>query len=195
MTLIEPALDKRDEARRLWRKGAAVAGTLAERHLRGLGVDGEIPPSLRFEARAWHPWSKRELPALVALITASATGEFLGVHQTFLPPEVGLAAPVKPQFRIVGSCRGGAVRLAPGARALVVSESLVDGLLALRMTGQAAWCVLSASGFGSFEPPPLVRELTFVSSSAPGSASAREAADRLRKAGVKVRAVTSIAFL
>jgi hypothetical protein len=65
----------------------------------------------------------------------------------------------------------------------------------MRVARSPAWCVLSASGFGSFEPPPAVRELTFVASSTPGSATAREAADRLREAGVKVRAITSIAFL
>lgn len=120
-----PIADKQDriaEAKAIWRAAQPITGTLAERYLRSRGIHMALPDSLRF-ARA--PYGKRgpDHPVLVAAV-ASADDRLIGIQRTFLNATgTGKAAVPKPKLSL-GRVAGGAIRLAPCARSMVVCEGL-----------------------------------------------------------------------
>src|SRR5690348_7476235 len=66
---------------------AEIRGTLAERYLKGRGIDfaqlGRQPRALRFHPGLVHPETGEIAPALVAAITGAA-GDVVAIHRTFL---------------------------------------------------------------------------------------------------------------
>ncbi|WP_210526611.1 DUF7146 domain-containing protein [Rubellimicrobium arenae] len=141
-----------------WQEAGPITGTPAETYLRARGITCALPPSLRFHPEAWHP-SARRWPAMVALVEG---GDGPAVHRTYLRPDGSGKADVEPTKAMLGSVRGGAVRLAGGPGPLVVAEgietalSLASGLLRGPAT---VWAALSASGFTSLRLPPEPGEL------------------------------------
>jgi hypothetical protein len=78
----------RDSALRLYLSSVAeIRGTLAERYLKGRGIDfaalGRQPRALRYHPGLVHPETGEIAPALVAAIT-DHNGHMVSVHRTFL---------------------------------------------------------------------------------------------------------------
>ena len=100
------------QARWCWKGTRPLARTPAERYLRGRGIAGPLPSSLRFHPACWHAPTARRRPALVALVEGVPT---FAVHRTYLTPEGRKIAPAGDAKLMLCATRGGAVRCASPA--------------------------------------------------------------------------------
>ncbi len=165
-----------EQAKRLWREAVPITGTLAETYLRGRGITCDLPSSLRFHPDCWHGPTAKRYPAMVAEVQGT---EFFAVHRTYLRADGTGKANIAPPKAMLGSTRGGAVRLADGPQRLVVGEgiestlSLASGIL----EGPAAiWAALSTSGLRGLCLPAQPGRLTIAFD---GDYAGREAAHDL----------------
>jgi hypothetical protein len=174
------------QAESLWREAQPVAGTLAERYLRGRNITCALPETLRFHPACWHVTAKR-FPALVSLVEG---GESFAVHRTYLAPDGNGKAAVDPEKAMLGAVTGGAVRLSDGPGPLVVAEgietalSLDSGLLRGPAT---VWAALSTSGMAGLRLPACPGRLTIApDGDAPGHDAAHKLAERAHALGWQV---------
>ena len=184
-----PRIDATQEsAREHWRAASPIAGTLGERYYAALGVTPPLPPSLRFSPACWHSPSGRTFPAVLAVVMHGVSGAFMGVWRGFIPPDNDddCAILVKPSSMLLGPCRGGAVRLGPVGRVLIVSESLLTGLKAQQRTGVTCWFALSAAFIDALDLPAEVVEVEFIPDSSAGHASASRAPERWPGCKIKI---------
>jgi DNA primase len=134
---------KRRNAYEAWNQAVGAAGTPVEAYLRGRGIAGPIPPSLRYHAKLYCAEVRDDLPAMVGAIV-DVRGTFLALHRTYLRRaddgrwvKAALEAPKK----VAASYSGGAIRLFPpqptattAGRTLYIGEgietslSIVEGL-------------------------------------------------------------------
>lgn len=165
------------QAEGLWRESVPVAGTPAERYLRGpRAITCPLPRTLRFHPAVWHGPTARSYPSMVALVEGS---DGRSVHRTYLRPDGSGKADIEPNKMMLGSTAGGAVRLTDGPWPLVVAEGietalslacgLVDGPMML-------WAALSTSGLRGLGLPGQVGQLIVAADPDPAG---REAADAL----------------
>lgn len=181
----------REAALAIWRSAVPARGTLAERYLAARGIFSPPPDALRFHARLRHP-SGGVWAAMVALVVDGASGTQLGIHRTFLADDGTGKAPVEPQKMMLGSCRGGVVRLGNPERGewLAIAEGIETALSFQAATGIPAWAALSASGMRAVRLP---REIGLVmlcpdnDRSGVGQAAARDAAERFLREGRRVK--------
>lgn len=156
----------------IWRQCLPADGTAVEAYLRGRGIDldalGGVPRSLRFhpEMRHIHPKSGAVSfwPAMVGAAQA-LNGDIVGIHRTYLsfPDAAGHVgkAPADrvPKAKLVlGQCMQAAVRLAPVATHLGVSEGIENGLIVmaeLRRDGEdlAVWAAMTLGNIGGGGAP------------------------------------------
>lgn len=181
--LLPPARDTVAAARALWDLCQPIAGTLAERYLRGRAIvaplDGlplRFHPELRFRVHEDAPLQR--LPALVAAVT-DADGVITGVQRTWLDPAGGKARVIDPR-RSLGRILSAAVRLPaltkPAIRdGLVVGEGL-ETVLSLRdvLSHWPTAACLSAGHLARLSPPPHIRRLIIARDN--GAAGGRAAA-------------------
>lgn len=112
--------EQRDRARKLWDRAVPIAGSPAERYLRGRGIAGALPSSLRWSPRAFHIGFQQWFGAMVANVS---TG---GVHRTYFDT-VGARLETDPKM-MQGPCLGGAVTLRQGPGPLIICEGIETGL-------------------------------------------------------------------
>lgn len=173
---------KRDSALRIFRggKAGAFAGSLAERYLRGRGIDlaalGRVPGALGFSNRVWCKEAEAHLPAMLASIQIG--GEFVGVHRTWLDPATGGKARLLNAKKTLGRWRGGVIPLwrpagaarwadlwAEGAAAepLIVTEGIENGLsVAMARPGVRVVAAVSLKGIAAMALPPAIAEFTIA---------------------------------
>lgn len=167
---------KHRQAQECWDQAGPIAGTVAERYLRGRGITCDLPATLRFHPDCWHGPTSKRLPAMVALVEGS---EGFGIHRTYLRPDGGGKADVGPQKAMLGRVNGGAVRLTPPGRPLVVAEGIETSLsLACGLLNAPAtiWASLSTSGMRALRLPNRPGRLTVA---ADGEDAGRDAAEAL----------------
>ncbi|MBC2836426.1 DUF7146 domain-containing protein [Paragemmobacter straminiformis] len=176
------------QAERLWQEAQPIEGTAAEAYLRGRGIGGALPPSLRFHPACWHQSAKR-FPAMVARLEG-AIG--FAVHRTYLRADGSGKAGVAPAKAMLGATSGGAVRLSQGQGALAVAEGLETALslsYGLLSAPTAIWAALSTSGLATLRLPPAPSRLTIASD---GDKPGREAAHALAERAVALGWAVSI---
>lgn len=184
---IEADAEKRAaQARRCWQEARPITGTLAEAYLRNRGITCALPGTLRFHPDCWHASAKR-CPAMVATVEGARR---FAMHRTYLCEESASKADITPNKAMLGSVKGGAVRLAPGSGPLVVAEgietalSLASGLLRRR---GAVWAALSAPGMSALDLPPTPHELVIATDGdAPGWQAGNTLAERASALGWQV---------
>jgi hypothetical protein len=182
------AEQKTARARELFRRCMRAERTLGQVYWGWRGFDIAIPPDIRYHPRLWHGPSGRELPALVAAVR-NVDGELVAIHRTFLAPNGRGKANVEPNRMVLGPCRGAAVRLAPAAERMAVSEGLETGLSVAQSTGLAVWAAVSAPGLQSLVLPPLPlagRVIILVDHDKAGQAAAGRAGMRWLREGRRV---------
>ncbi|MFB2530697.1 hypothetical protein ACEYYA_00850 [Paracoccus sp. p3-h83] len=212
------------QAQRLWAETIPAEGTAVRDYLtlRGIGpaLLPVMPEDLRFDPAARYVIPARDArrgafevlttgPAMVAAIR-DRSGQVTAVHRTWLDlsrpkgklsishPDSGDPLPAK---KVVGSKKGGAIRLARGSRdcdVLVMAEGIETTLTALAVATipAAHWCGVDLGNLGgrmarvegrrwsglpdlddadAFVPPPWVRRLVFVldGDSDPGATRAK----------------------
>jgi putative DNA primase/helicase len=183
----------RDESKRteialgIWKATTPADGGPVETYLASRGLRLPLPPTIRFHAKLKHP-SGEIWPAMVALVTRGSDDMPLAIHRTFLARDGSGKAPVDPQKMMLGSCRGGAVRLAPAGNVLMVGEGIETSLAAMQATGRPAWAALSTSGLRALDLPNEVRDVTVLADGDDaGEAAARDAALRWKREGRRLR--------
>ena len=133
----EPEDDRTPEALAIWRNAAPIAGTPAEAYLRNRGLYLPLPTSLRF-ARLRYGRKGWEYPCLVACV-GSISNKVIGIQRTYLAEDGSGKARVPKAKLSLGGVSGGAIRLAPAAARLTVTEGLEDGLTLQQERGCAVW--------------------------------------------------------
>jgi len=176
-----------EAARAIWEGSRSAPATLVATYFRSRGITISPPPTIRFRRWLKHP-SGLIWPAMVALVTRGADDEPIAIHRTFLAPDGSGKAPVESAKMMLGSCRGGAVRLAPVGEPLMVGEGIETCLAAMQATGHSAWAALSTSGLRSLDLPPDARDvIVLADGDAPGEAAAMQCARRWKREGRRVR--------
>jgi hypothetical protein len=177
-------------AARLWGEGAAIAGSLAERHLRQRGVGGVLPPALRSHpavAAAIYDDRGPRRPALLAAITDPG-GALAGVEVTYLAASGAQARLPVPRKTVGRRPAGAAVRLTPPGPPgpqLLVGEGVVTCLSAAAVFGLPAWALMSAGNLPLWRPPVEVRAVLIAADrGAAGARAARARAARLCSEGI-----------
>ena len=175
--------------KRIWRSARAAPGTLVETYLQSRSLTTPVPPTLRY-ARLRHRESGRSLPCMIAAVQ-TASGRLSGVHRTYLRPDGRGKADVEPVKKMLGTCRSGAIRLAPAGRRLALCEGIETGLSVRRVCPELpVWCALSAGNLDRLQLPAEVEEVVLVADGDPvGLAAARRAAQHYGVSGRRIRLV------
>ena len=182
----EPREDRLVEARVIWRGADPVRGTLAERYLRSRAITIAIPDSIRF---AWLPYGKRGPlhPCLVAAV-ASVDNRLIGIQRTYLNADGTGKANVPKAKLSLGGVSGGAIRLAPCARSMIVCEGLEDGLTLMQELGRAVWVAAGAGNLPRMRFPQGAQAIAIGGDGDDaGRTAARKAADAYQAAGLRSR--------
>jgi putative DNA primase/helicase len=174
-----------DYAMRIWREAVPAAGTLAETYLRlGRGVEIPIPGVLRFHPSLLHSPTKVRRPTMVALVTDSR-GEPMGIHRTFLASDGTSKAPVDAPKMMLGSCKGGAIRLSEPGAELAIGEGIETSLSYSQLSGKPVWAAGSATFLEHVIIPAGVQAVIAISDGEEiGLEKARIAARNWKVAGV-----------
>lgn len=183
----DPA-ERLEEARSIWRSASPAKGTLAEAYLRSRGLHLPIPDSIRF-ARLRYGRRGPEHPVLVAVV-ANGNDQFIGIQRTYINASgTGKAAVPKAKLSL-GSVTGGAIRLAPAARAMMIAEGLEDGLTLQQEFGRATWVSAGAGNLSTMILPPGVEAVTIGGDAdETGRTAAAKAVDTFRRRGIRARAI------
>ena len=138
--------------RSIWNASRPIIGSAAEVYLRGRGIRGALPASLRYHPDLHHPGGAH-LPAMVGKVERD--GVLAGLHRTYLKAGGHGKAAVTPAKAMLGPCRGGAVHLREGCQFLAVCEGIETGLsLSEGLSGDCAiWAALSTSGMRGLHLP------------------------------------------
>jgi hypothetical protein len=164
---------------RIWRETLPAEDSPVQAYLKGRGYDGMIPPVLRFHHRLFHA-SRTYHPAMVAVVTLWPRKTISGVHRTYLTADGSGKAPLSPNKMMLGSIKGGAVRLASPGPQLILAEGIETALSCLYATHLPTWSCLSTSGMMDVIVPPL--EITSeIIICADGDVAGQRAADKLAK--------------
>jgi hypothetical protein len=175
-----------ETALKIWRSSVSANGTLVETYLAGRGLRGPLPPTLRFHPGLKHP-SGGFWPAMVAAVTRGVGSRQLAIHRTFLAPDGTAKASIDPQ-KMLGPCRGCAVKLAEPGKVLMVGEGIETCLAAMQSHALPAWAALSTSGLLALDLPRHLRDvLVLADGDEAGRAAARGAALRWKREGRRVR--------
>jgi DNA primase len=179
--------DRAQEASALWSNARPVSGTIAEAYLHSRGITVDLPQSLRF---AKLPLGAR--PAMPTLVAAVSTldGDVRGVQRTFLCSEPVSKARLpggKAKFSL-GRVLGGAIRLGPATRSLIITEGIEDGLTLHQQLGRSVWVAAGAGMLPSMQLPECVRAVVIgADNDAAGQAAAAKAAQAIGESGRQVR--------
>jgi len=164
-TVPSPEINERvKHAVALWGRASDAAGTQVQTYLRGRGIVISPPATIRYLAAAKHSPSGSVLPVMLACIGRWPNAQITGVHRTFLSDHGEGKASVAQNKMMLGSCTGGAVRLAPASEHLVITEGIETGLSVAQASGEAVWCGLSAGGIENLVLPdlPLAQQVTIA---------------------------------
>lgn len=165
--------DKIKRARRIWSETKAIAGSAAERYLRGRAIPRVLPGALRFHSAMTSLEGKERRPALIGAITDNE-GDITGVHVTLLSAHGAAKATVATPKRVVGRMMGSAVRLDDRDDTLIVAEGIETALSAQTALQYPAWALMSAVNMARFElPAALSRLIIAADNDQAGLAAAR----------------------
>lgn len=168
-------------AQKLWMACADARGTKVEHYLDSRAV--ELPELhhavIRFHPALRHP-SGGTWPAMVAAITCAHTAELIGVHRTFLDRERHAKAAIWPDKMVLGSKRGGVIRLVADedvTRRLAVAEGIETALSAIS-AGWPCWSAIDAGNMASLPAWPGTDLAIFADNDKAGIAGANALARR-----------------
>ena len=169
-----------------WRQAGPIAGSQAERYLRGRGLVIELPPSLRAINTVEHLVGSVGLPAMIAAVQAP-TRRVVAIQVTWLEPRGDRKAQVAVPRRTIGALGLGAVRLGAAGAELGLAEGVEDALGAMQLTGVPTWACLGAGRMHRVQIPDNVRLLhVFADDDRPGRAAAERTATHHRAQGRRV---------
>ncbi len=180
----------------------------ARLYLARRGISIPLPDTLRFHpSLAYYDGEKKigEFPALIATV-ASAEGNPVTIHRTYLSPDGGKAAVASPKKLMAypkeRKIVGGAIRLVglvdSASPILAVAEGIETALAVLEGSGLPVWCTVNALLLANFVPPVAAqRVLVFADKDRPcaqhpqghGQEAARQLVQRLWAQGIQASAL------
>ena len=189
---------RQEQARAIWNGAAPVTGhDPAGLYLVSRGLAHLVGcPALRYRNDLRHPQKSGRYCGLVALVL-DVSGVLVAVHRTYLVPD-GRKARVEPVKASKGPIAGGAIRLSPAARHIVIGEGIETSASAGLLLGLPAWAAVSAGNMATgLILPPEVQEVTIAADDDgrnaqgrnPGLDAAETAAARWQAEGRKVRII------
>jgi len=187
------AVKQREKALAMLERSVPIYGTLAEDYLREKrGIAVGVSSVVRFMPHAFNFSTSKEHPAMIAPIQ-DVKGDVIAAHCTFLDPTTGNKLGgdgIKPRL-IFGACSGGAIRLSPLKKKVIVCEGVEDGLSILQSIADACvWVSAGTSGMQNLQLPISVSEVIIAMDNDPEGAGQRAAtslAEQLKKkAGLPV---------
>jgi DNA primase len=129
------------------------------------------------------------MPTLVAAVS-TLSGEVRGVQRTFLRSDPASKASLpggKAKYSL-GRVLGGAIRLGPANRSLIITEGLEDGLTIHQQLGRSVWVAAGAGMLPSMQLPACVRAVVIgADNDAAGQVAAAKAAKAFGESGRQVR--------
>jgi putative DNA primase/helicase len=143
---------------------------------------------VRLHPGVWHSGERREIPAILSLITNVLTGEPQSLHMTFLRRDgSGKADIERPKMYLAGHAKaGGCVRLDPDdavEMGLIISEG-IETALTYRLEFSPIWAALDAGNIASFPLLNGIEGLTvLVDNDDAGRAAFEKVATRWRAVG------------
>lgn len=172
-------------------------------YLKGRGIHGitgyalRLHPALGYYERDEfnEPKLIGQFPAMVAKIV-NASGKTESFHITYLTRD-GHKADVRASKKIltpINSINGCAIRLAPVADHIAVTEGIENALAVMEGEGLPCWACVSAHGIETFIPPEGVKQVTIFAdndASFTGQAAAYALAKRLTREGFTVEVYVS----
>ena len=180
-------------ALRIWHESVRAEETHVETYLRSRGIQGAIPPTLRFHPRLFHT-SRTYHPAMVGAIAVWPSKTVAGVHRTYLTASGTDKTSHLPNKMMLGLIKGGAVRLSPIGAKLILAEGIETALSCFYATNIPTWSCLSVSGMMDIVVPPLeiTQEIIICADGdGAGQKAADKLAERLHRTGYGVRTAPS----
>lgn len=190
-------------ARRLWEESQPAAGTLTDLYLEARRIVCAIPSSIRHHPALEYRHAGRVLgtfPAMLAAVTDPRTGEFQGLHRTYLEPDIDpnpvskltvtddagnrLAAKLS-----LGGMAGNGVVLGGLSRRHVVfvGEGIETTARAVSLAGRGGIAAVSAGNMPRLRLPDAARLIYILVDPDPaGRRASRQAAERWHREGRKV---------
>ena len=155
-----------------------------ERYLRQRGIEVRVLNDIAHHRSLWHAPTRTTWPAMVACVR-DVHGAPIALHRTYLDYHTLPAkAPVEPNRMLLGSARGGAIRLAHAAPKLMIGEGIETVAAAMRMFGLPGWSAVSAGNLANVELPEIVREVIILADNdTPGIRAAVRAAQQFLRQG------------
>jgi DNA primase len=164
------------KAKAIWDDAKPIGGTLAETYLRARGVRLPLSQELRFADGVDHTETGQRLPCMVARLVDERG--FCAIQRTFLAPDGGKKADVKPNKKTLGPMGEGAVRLREPGTVLGIAEGIETALSAAQLYQVATWATLSANRLGAIAIPETVWNIiVFADQGEVGMREACKAAD------------------
>ncbi len=177
-----------------WHEARSIVGTPAEKYLHSRGITGPMPPSIRFRrVPLWRDKTTgkdgRPFPALIAACQ-DVRGKVVGVQRVYLTEDGQKARMANPKLSL-GQVRGGAVRLGPVARTIILCEGPEDGLtLRQRFPDASVWVALGTGNLPFVELADAVETVTIAGdNNAAGRAAVAAGAEAFAARGREVRAI------
>ncbi|MGB1951691.1 MAG: DUF7146 domain-containing protein [Marinobacter sp.] len=161
-------------------------------YLRNRGIGGIPSYALRLHPRLGYFDQGNCIgmhPAMVAKIE-NVDGQVESFHITYLTPEgekAGVQSPKKVMSPVNG-INGAAIRLAPVAEHIAVTEGIENALAVMEGEGLPCWACVSANGIETFKAPEGVKWVSIYcdnDASFTGQAAAYALAKRLHREGIK----------
>jgi len=194
-----------EAARRLFRAGRPIAGTLAEAYLRARGITGPLGwPALRFHPsvyyRATEQTSRETWPALLAAVT-DLDGAITAIQRTWLDPGRPAKAPLADPRRALGHLLGNGVRFGPAqphsvpAADILAAGEGIETMLALKSVLPSLPMIagLSANHLAALDLAPAWRRLYVArDNDAAGLNAAKRLRQRAMAAGIDVRELVPV---
>jgi hypothetical protein len=179
-------------ATKIWDECKSASNSPVAEYLSSRGIVGSMPESIRYHPKLYHSITKEHYHAMVSLITKGEQNEVIGIHRTYLSYVNGkiIKAPIKPNKMILGSAKGGAVRLGFPDKKLVIAEGIETALSIMQATKLSVWAVLSASNMQNIilpSPRMLKQIIIAADNDEAGMKAARKLASRLLNDGYITR--------
>jgi DNA primase len=181
-------------ARFQWQDTVPIESTPAEHYLRRRGIQGPIPPMLRYgRVPLWiDARTGKKGPMNHALVAGcqDVSGRVTGIHKTLLRAD-GQLAEVRSPKQSLGQIRGGAVRLGPEASDVIVCEGPEDGLTIHELLPSTpVWVALGTGNMPNMIlPPGIKRVLVAGDNDPPGRAAVERACEAFRAQGRHAAAI------
>jgi hypothetical protein len=183
-----------DAARRLFRIGKPIMGTLAEAYLRGRFITAPLDWScLRYHPSVYYrAHEDAPLETWPALLTAATDlrGRVTGVHRTWLDPARIDKAPLVDPRRSLGELLGSGARFGPVTANVQAAGEGLETVLSLKsvLPPMSMVAGLSANHLAALDLPRTLRRLYVVrDNDAAGRAAAERLHDRGAVSGIEVR--------